>query len=120
MIIYISGWLGISLLFGLLCFAITKVKRWDSSTCWRSALGGFLLGPIWLIANAFKPKCIGNKQYRDADSLSMPEDRYVLILLIGALIGCGGIVLIKAGHPAIGAVTDAIGCIILLILAIVQ
>lgn len=49
MIIYISGGLLALLLCGLICYVITRVKGWASSACWAHALGGFLLGPFWLL-----------------------------------------------------------------------
>lgn len=57
MIIYISGGLVALLLCGLLCYIITRVKGWASSTCWAHAIGGFLLGLFWL------PVCISKPRY---------------------------------------------------------
>ena len=57
MVIYISGVLVDRLLCSLICYVITRVKGWASSTCWSHALGGFLLGLFWL------PVCISKPRY---------------------------------------------------------
>lgn len=56
MVIYISGGLVALLLCGLICYVITRVKGWASSVCWAHALGGFLLGPFWLLVCISKPR----------------------------------------------------------------
>lgn len=45
------------LICGMICFAITKVKGWQSSMCWGQAVIGCLLGLFWL------PICISKPHY---------------------------------------------------------
>ncbi len=60
MIIYISGGLLALLLCGLICYVITRVKGWASSTCWAHAIEASFWGCFWL------PVCISKPRYTRA------------------------------------------------------
>lgn len=118
MIIYISGGLVALLLCGLLCYIITRVKGWASSTCWAHAIGGFLLGLFWL------PVCISKPRYTPGCEkvCRMGAPAFGVWLAIGTALSVIGDVLLlvfaftRWQYGALGIFLVPIGILALLIL----
>lgn len=118
MIIYVSGWLLICLICSLLCFAITRAKGWNSSTCWAHALGGFFLSLFWLPICISKPKYISGEE----NICRMSSAAFAAWLVIGvAFFVVGGALLLAYAfshwqYGALGVFLVPIGLWVLLIL----
>ena len=106
------------LICGVICFAITKVKGWQSSACWGQAVIGCLLGLLWL------PVCISKPHYTAGieKTCRISDTAFYIWLAVGAGLCLAGLGLIflyvfrSFSFGAAGIFPVLIGLYVLLIL----